>query len=346
MAEVLSQSQIDALLSSIGAGGGAEPEVVEEQKEEVAYKNYDFFSPKKYTKERIKLLKSIYENFARIATSQINSLFRVVSTVEVVGVEEQRYYEFTNALYESDVISMVRMKLPDNSKNPPAIMYISPQIMTAMMDRMLGGDGKTGDVDISYVYTDIEIALYEKIMKYFVSSTADVWSSHIPVKASLERMDEITAVFQDISVDETVAIIMLKIEMLGMSGIMNVCLPDTLLFNIFSIFDKLKISGDDEDTTARRNDREEIRARIDSSPLEVKAELANALLSLDDIYNLRVGDVIDLNKPKDSEVSIYVQDHKWFTGVLGVHNKNLAVRLEDRTTENKKTNQEEVLEVK
>ena len=79
MAEVLSQSQIDALLNSMQSGGGAEEK--KEEKPEIKYKKYDFYSPKKYTKDRLKMLRTIYDNYARIASSQINGLFKVASEV-------------------------------------------------------------------------------------------------------------------------------------------------------------------------------------------------------------------------------------------------------------------------
>ena len=100
MADVLSQSQIDALLHSMQNADVEESKVTQPQPTKT-YRKYDFYSPKKYTKDKLKMLKSIYDNYARIATSQINGLFRVASEVEVIGVEEQRYYEFGNALNET-----------------------------------------------------------------------------------------------------------------------------------------------------------------------------------------------------------------------------------------------------
>ncbi len=52
MADVLSQSQIDMLLSSM-RGGDAETDK-KEVKEEKKYKSYDFYSPKKFTKDKLK----------------------------------------------------------------------------------------------------------------------------------------------------------------------------------------------------------------------------------------------------------------------------------------------------
>ncbi|MBS5521592.1 MAG: flagellar motor switch protein FliM [Clostridiales bacterium] len=331
MAEVLSQSQIDALLSAMQDEPHDNTDQKSDQGEQKAYKKYDFYSPKKYTKDKLNLLRGIYDNYARMITSQINGLFRVMSDVEVMGVEEQRYYEFSNALHESDVITLVNVRLSDNSKNPPMVMYIAPQLMTVLIDRMLGGSGMDADVGVSYSYTEIELALYEQIMKYFVGLTGDVWAGYIKLDAEFGRIEKNPTMFQGISVDETIVIVMLKVELLGVSSMMNICIPGTLLFNIFDIIEKTKHLADMEDEEHKRGNREEIQKKIEDSVLEVSAQLAKVTLGMNDIYDLHVGDIINLNKPKDSEVLIRVAGQPWFTGRLGVHNKNIAIKLKNRT---------------
>ena len=64
--------------------------------------------------------------------------------------------------------------------------------------------------------------------------------------------------------------------------------------------------------------------------MDVRAELCVANMSLNDIYNLRVGDVIDLNKPQDSDVAVHIEGQQWFAGQLGVYNKNMAVKIRER----------------
>lgn len=332
MADVLSQSQIDALLNSM-QNAESDKKAPEPEKPKQEYRKYDFYSPKKYTKDKLKMLRSIYDNYSRIATSQINGLFRLVSEVEVVGIEEQRYYEFGNALNETDVLTVAEVDLPDNSTNPPVLFHIAPTLMTAMIDRMLGGLGFDRTIDISYTYTDIELALYEKIIKYLVAINTDVWGAHITLKTEFEHIEENPSMFQGISVDETVVIIMLNIMLGDLSGTMNICIPGTLLSNIFDIIDKTKhIAKKGEHT---KSNREEIMDSIRESSMDVMAQLGVAKLNLDDVYNLHVGDVIDLNKPQDSLVSLYIEGQPWFNGQLGVHNKNVAVKIEDRIIENK-----------
>ena len=332
MADVLSQSQIDALLNSMQNSGAEEveeePKVVEKE-----YKKYDFFSPKKYTKDKLKMLSSIYDNYSRIFTSQINGLFRVVSEVEVMGVEEQRYYEFGNALNDSDVLTVADVELPDHSNNPPMLIHISPMLMASMIDRMLGGTGADLSIDIAYTYTDIELALYEKIMKYPISIMNDVWSGYINVNAVYSYIEENPSMFQGISVDETVVIIMLHIKINEIEGAMNICIPGTLLSNIFEIIDKTKHLAKKNDAVQHRNSKEDIMESIRESKMDIMAQLGIARLNLDDIYNLHVGDVIDLNKPQDSPIALYIEGQPWFNGQLGVHNKNVAVKIDERILE-------------
>ena len=69
MAEVLSQSQIDALLNSMRSGGDADQ--AEEKQPEKKYRKYDFTTPRKFTKDRIKMLNGIFENYTRVISSRL-----------------------------------------------------------------------------------------------------------------------------------------------------------------------------------------------------------------------------------------------------------------------------------
>lgn len=344
MADVLSQSQIDALLNSLnaddpmeteaskestdGTGGvNKASEVFEKPKKE---KKYDFYSPKKFTKDRLKLLKSIFDNYSRIASSQMNSLYRVSSEVEVLTVEEQRYYEFSNALGETDVITLVNTTLPDYSKNPPIILHISPSISLSMIDRMLGGTGTNLPDDItSYTYTDIELVLYQRVVKYLVPILRDTWAGHIRMSFEFDRVEENPSMFSGVSVDETIVIIVLNVTMgTNTAGQITFCFPGTLLGSIFSIMDKNKmVSLDNQDN--KEHTRAEIMDSIKDSVLDVSARLGQVELNLADIYNLRPGDIINLYKPKDSAVDVYVDSQAWFKGKLGVVNKSLAVEIDE-----------------
>ena len=84
MADVLSQSQIDELLRSMQSSE-PEPDIKPVEQvvdlESVKYRKYDFYSPRKFTKDKMKILQSAFENYARILTSQVNGIFRVMTDI-------------------------------------------------------------------------------------------------------------------------------------------------------------------------------------------------------------------------------------------------------------------------
>ena len=331
MAEVLSQSQIDALLNSLQ--GTDEPiNEIEKKENETRYRKYDFYSPKKFTKDKLKILKSIFDNYSRIAGSQVNSLFRTSSELSVITVEEQRYYEFGNALADNDILTIVNVTLPNNSKNPPLLINASMTLMLSLIDRMLGGMGDDTKVDPSYAYTEIEMALYRRVIQYLIGALKDSWSSYINLNFELERLEENPSMFQEIGVDETIVIVVIDVDMKECSGRLNVCIPGNLLMNVFDIMDKRKHSAMGDEANSQDN-KQEIMNSIKATDLLVRAKVGEAAITLDDVYNLHIGDVINLGTPKESEVQLYVESQPWFKGQLGVHKRNTAVRIEDLVEE-------------
>lgn len=329
MAEVLSQSQIDALLSAAFQGGLPGDDATEEDPKK-KYRKYDFYSPKKFTKDKLKLLSTIYESYARLISSRLNGLLRINSEVNVVTVEEQRYYEFSNALNDNDVITAVDAHIAESDEVSPIYMYTSTQLMLNMIDRTLGsnGDGMASGNEggTGYAYTDIEIALYENIMRYIVDVMKDGWINYLDVDFEFSKVERNPSLMQTISMDETIVIIVMDVSFRYAKGQINICIPGVLLTSIFAIFDKRaadnnKGNGKDAHTT------EEIMSSIKDSTLEITAQLGSSQVLLSDIYNLNVGDVINLNKPKDSEIYLYIENKPWFKGKLGMQNKNMAVKI-------------------
>ena len=119
---------------------------------------------------------------------------------------------------------------------------------------------------------------------------------------------------------------LLNVKMQNIDGRITICIPGNLLMNIFNIIDKRKhVDGLYDEGIA--NSRELIMTRLNRSTMEIKAELAEAQLSMKEVCGLKVGDVIDLNKSRESDVVLYVEEQPWFRGKLGAHNKNAAVKI-------------------
>ena len=324
MAEVLTQSQIDALLSAVRSG---ERDLSKsEDSQEKKWRKYDFSSPQKFTKDRIKMLNGIFDNYSRVIRSRVNARLRTNCEIMVESIEEQRYYEFSNALTEGDVLALVNVTYKQQLQDLPLLFYLSTPMTLGMMDRMLGGEGSAGvDVEPDYSYTEVELQLYEDLVQDMISVMDSSWENYIPLKFAYEKTDVNPTLSQTIGVDETVIIVDMKVQMPGQEGRMSICLPGEMLTNIFA-----ELSRDNPVHRIQAEDKsEEIFDSLRDSDLEIVAELGQARLSLSDVFHLNVGDVIDLGKPKESPVYLEIGGYQWFIGRIGTHKKCMAVKIDE-----------------
>ncbi len=133
---------------------------------------------------------------------------------------------------------------------------------------------------------------------------------------------------QDVGLDETVAIIHLNVDVTGLAvERIRICMPGTLLEAMFQVLDSHRHLAKGY---SYEDNRDTILENIRQSQLPITGQLGRVSLDLDDVYHLKVGDVIDMNKPKDKEVTLYVGRQAWFTGKMGIYKKNVAIRINRR----------------
>lgn len=330
MAEILSQSQIDSLLSSLTSG-------VEEIKDTTStssgkkVKDYDFRRPKLFTREQLKLLFSIYENYARLLSSHATGILQINSLIEIVEVEEQQFHEFNNALPDSVLMGLVDYAIKDSDDEEDLVIIdMSKDIGFCSIERLLGGVGKPLKEDREY--TEIEIGVLEYFIRGMINLMKNVWFDYLEITPRLMKIETNSRVLQGISADENVVIIVMNITVNDTHGKINICIPATTLDMLF----KYKISqtkknikrGDQEaEETRRKNIINEIR----KTELEITGVLGEVEVLSQDIYELEVGDIIKLNKPKNSLVDIVVNDEVWFRGEMGTFNKKRAIAIKEFT---------------
>lgn len=331
MADVLSQSQIDELLKSMQNSGPEEAQVVEQkaEPEDTKYSKYDFYSPRKFTKDKMRILNSVFENYARILTSQVNGIFRVMTDITVLEVQERRYYEFVNSLHENDSVTMANAEVQDKGKNNvPLMLHVTPGLVITLINHMLGGGDEIVKVEQNYRYSDVEVALYRRVVDYFIQALKDGFSNYINVGFRVQRVEENPSMVQEIGLDETVAIIHLNVDVAGLAvEKIKLCIPGTLLEFIFHMIDSRKHIARG---FAYEDNEEAIMDNIRYTRLPVTGQLGTVEIELQDLSQLQVGDVINLNKPKDSALKVFVGRQPWFTGKIGTYKKNIAVCIEDR----------------
>ncbi|MBQ5418114.1 MAG: flagellar motor switch protein FliM [Oscillospiraceae bacterium] len=327
MADVLSQKQIDELLNSFNQQGDKAFEEIEENTEKI--KVYDFKMPKKFTKEQLKVIESIFENYSRVLSSYITSLMRLYCKVEVIQIEEQRYYEFNNALPDYVMMAMINMGIKDEDiLETIGIMQVSNPIAFTMMDRLMGGDGAYTEVNRDF--TEIEVGLMTNVMTRMAKLLKEPWGQYIDLEPALTNVETNSRVMQSISPDEVIILVMLEIEIKDVKNTMSICIPAINLESIMSKF------GDRWARETKRMDpkKEEERRRgildtIKDTRLKIDAVLCETKVDFYDILTLQVDDVIPLNVPIDKNIAVKIGNSMWFDGKLGVKDNKKAIKIDN-----------------
>ena len=332
MADVLSQSQIDALLNSLNSKDSDEIEQkLAEEEDSRKIKKYDFKTPKKFTRDRLKLVFSVYENFARVVSSYLTSMLRLSCQVEMVDIEEQKYFEFNNALSENDIVAIVDGSVNNGKGNSESLMLqMSNTAIYSMIDRMIGGTGDVSGIETEDGFTDIEISLFENVMVHLLPIMEEAWQSYFDVNFKFDKIETNPRLVQSIQADEIVVIVVLNVEIKDTTGTFNICVPGSLLEDVFKLADQMSINGRRRETQDELS-KEEILDSLKDSQLEIRAFLGEASILLEDVYSLKPGDVINLRKPKESDVAVYIEDKPWYKGRLGEKKGNVAVKITGTT---------------
>ena len=329
MADVLSQSQIDALLNSFSSEGTKAFEEIEEQAKEQKVKNYDFKMPKKFTKEQLKVIDGIFENYSRVLSSYLTGLMRIFCKVEVLQIEEQLYYEFNNALPDYVMMSMVNMGITDDDViETNSIMQVSNQIAFTMMDRLMGGEGTYYEQNRDF--TEIEVGLFTTVLNKMAALLKEPWGTYIDINPVITTIETNARVMQSISPDEVVILVVLEMEIKDVKNTMTFCIPAMNLESIMSKFgDRWSRTTKKLDPKREKERRVSLLEAIKDSDLRISAVLGETKLDLYDVLTMQVNDIIPLDVPIDSNITVNIGSNLWFDGKLGTKNNKKAVKIDN-----------------
>lgn len=318
MGEVLSQSEIDSLLSALSSG---EVDVADIQSNnEKSVKDYDFKRPAKFSKEHLRTLELIFEHYGRLLSTNLPVYLRKNIQVNVASSETVTFSEFSNALSNPVILGIVNFQpLTGN-----IIVELTANVGFAILDRMLGGQGNS--IDKLRDFSEIELGILDKIMTICTQLLREPWKNVIEVSPILERIETNTQFAQIIAPNEMIAIVTLNIKLGDVEGFMNICLPyvtiESIIDNLNTKFWFTNMSTlDEEDQTPY------IEALLKRVDVPVKAVLGKSQIAVQDFLGLQVGDIIKLDTRTDSELDIYVGNIKKFTAVPGTNRDCYAARV-------------------
>lgn len=321
VSDKLSQNEIDELLNALSAGEVDVKDIEDENKKKA--KKYDFRRPEKFSKEQLRTLENINENLSRNVANFLSGYLRCPVDAKAISTESMIFSEFNNSISNPAIIGMVDFSPLDGR----ILVEMGSEIAFSMIDRILGGLGKNPIPKEKRAITEIEEVLIRSILNKIVSMMKDAWSAIVELNPRLENIETNSQFSQLISPSESIALVTININIAESEGLMNIVIPfiviEPILANLSSKFwysgNKKKEQTEEEHTS--------IESKIGKSSIEVKCVLGSSRLTVSELLNLGVGDIIVLDESVDTELKIFVGDKLKYRGMPGITKKNIAVKL-------------------
>lgn len=327
MADALSQHQIDALFESMN--GVPEDNESDVEIKEKRIKNYNFKMPQKFTKEDLKLIRDIYEQYSRLIASYITGITRLYCHAKVLHVEEQKYFEFNNSLEDYVMMGVVGLNFDNQDiMDAECTVQFSNSITFSLIDRLMGGPGQA--FEISRDFTEIEVSVIRTILEKMAVFLQEVWSAYLDINADLARIETNARLTKSIAPDEIIVLTTLEIELNKKKSLMTLSIPAINMEEILTHF-RGKYTADASrravDEEKRQEQRNSIMKGVKSSKLTMSTVLAETQIDLSDILSLRVNDIIPLDVPITRNAMVKINNVQWFTAKPGVSNNKKAIKI-------------------
>ncbi len=320
MNEVLSQDEIDQLLTAISTGD-IETEEVSQAADQRKIKIYDFKRPDKFSKEQIRTVSIMHETFARLTTTALSAQLRSMVHVHVASVDQLTYEEFIRSIPNPTTLGIINMDPLKGS----SVLEIDPAVTFTIIDRLFGGKGEGAKV--SRDLSDIEQSVMEGIIVRILGNLREAWSQVIDLRPRLGQIETNPQFAQIVPPTEMVVLVTLETKVGEVEGMMNFCIPYLTIEPIIS-----KLSAQYMYSSVRSGATTEnlniLKDRISTIDVPVVAEVGSMNLTVREVLLLRNGDVIRLPNVRVGDAMVLkVGNREKFLCRPGVVGNKIAVQI-------------------
>ena len=320
MNQALSKKEMDALLSAISSDD-IPNEKLQSPISSKKVKIYDFKRPDKFSKDQLRTLQMMHENFARLTTSTLSAQLRCLTSVHLASLEQLTYEEYIRSISTPAIIGVVGVEPLYGS----ILLEVGSSVANVIIDRLFGGPGELVKVDREL--SDIEISAIESIILRILSCFRESWSAVVDLRTRLGNIETNPQFAQIVPPNDMVVLISFDIKIGEVEGIINLCIPYITIESIVS-----KLAGGHWYSLVRpaanEEDRRMLQSNLDRLAVEVSCQVGEIEIKLEDLLKLEEGDVLRLGDAQvDSEMILKVNDQEKFKCRPGKRGSRICVKL-------------------
>lgn len=328
MGEILSQKEIDSLLSAMNSG---EVDLTiknnnDDKHHDRIIKKYDFRRPNKFSKDQLNTIELIYDDFCRSFSTLLTGLLRIRVDAKLDSVIQCTYEDFVQIIPNPSILNVFSLA-PLEGKG---IMEMNPLLAFTIIDRLFGGPGlsKFDGRPITEIEKNVIQRISEKILLQF----KDAWSICYELNPLLEVIEVNPQFAQVVSPLEMVIIIAINIKIGETEDVMSICLPCIMLESIAEKLNtKFWYAG--SSATSDKDFSTYLREVVDITDIPISVVLGNNTITIKELLELQKGDVIPLDKGKNKEAELYLGSKLKFYGQLGKLGNKFALKINNACNE-------------
>lgn len=318
MAELLSQSEIDQLLNNVKSGKDSSAGNTTTDKEIIPF---DFRLPNRISKNQLRTMRNIHENFAESLSSFLVSKLQTIVNINVTSVDQIYYSEYV--LSVPNPACLFTFELEDTDIK--GILELSPELAITLVERLLGGEGN--GLKQNNIITPIEQKIIGVVVERIMQDLRKSWQMIDEYEFKVDRFEPDVDFAQITSPSESVLLVSLEIGFGDKSFLMNICFATYAFDTILAKLSSQKLSSIRPAKYKGTTSHEIISNKIYEATVPLVFEFGSAQITMNDLMQLKKGDIVKLNTKLSDEVCAKLEDRKMFYGKIGVSNNKKAIKI-------------------
>jgi len=310
--KILSQHEVDALLSAIDSGGGepgagapAEP--------------YDFRRPSRLPSGPLRYVHALPEGFARALQPALSGMLLKPVEARLTGVHQLPMGEFVASLPNPAVLVLLSAEPLGGS----FLLSMNPSIAGPLVERMLGA-GKPVSVPRDRGFSALEWNVADALFARILDCLAAAWAPIAPLTFRvLGRENDPQSIKTD-PVNEPSVAVTLELAMVDQRGSLDLLIP---ALSIEPYFGKMVPAAPFSPKKADESRGGEMSKQLAPAEVEVGVHLPPGTIRMRELQALRPGDYIVTPYPHAGPVQVSVEGRLKFLARLGSLKDRKAAKI-------------------
>lgn len=282
---------------------------------------FDFRRPEKMSKEYGQSLRMLQTTFARQLSGSLSTLLRSVVQVELHELTEMSYEDYLATL-SSDSLMAVCGAPPLDGK---LLFVVDPELSLVLVDRLMGGQGDT-PTQVRGM-TEIELVLVQQVIRRVLACMKEAWASVIEVAPVIDQLETSPHFVQLVPGSDAVVAVTFAVSLRTSRSFLRLCLPYHLLKPLMPRLHEQLWFFDHGKPAEGANTSPAVERHLLATPVTIKVELGEAVLTVAELLDLQVGDCVVLDRRENEDISVLVAGERQLRGHLGVVGQQYAVAI-------------------